>query len=262
MGWVADLSMKTVDTVCARIPYPPADRARLAEARIVAHRGAHHGGIIENTWPAFEAALELGAWGVELDVRWSADGVPVVMHDASPRRLFPAVHQPIAAMRSGALVRELPQVPLLEALVARLGGRLHLMIELKEPLDTAAKRARMARLLAPLTPVVDFHILSLEPVLFEGLGFLPPQCFLPVAQWNVHALSQQALMHGWGGITGHYLRLSDTLRQRHQAMGQALGTGFIRSENLLHREIGRGVDWVFTDHCHRLRPALERAREA
>ena len=47
---------------------------------IVAHRGASitHP---ENTLPAFEAAIGLGARIVELDVRVSADGVPVVMHE-------------------------------------------------------------------------------------------------------------------------------------------------------------------------------------
>lgn len=48
---------------------------------VVAHRGdaAHHP---ENTLPAFLAAADAGADMVELDVRLSADGVPVVRHDA------------------------------------------------------------------------------------------------------------------------------------------------------------------------------------
>ena len=45
------------------------------------HRGAA-GEAPENTLPAFELALEQGADGVEFDVRLSADGVPVVIHDA------------------------------------------------------------------------------------------------------------------------------------------------------------------------------------
>ena len=47
---------------------------------VVAHRGASavHA---ENTIPAFVAAREMGADWVELDVRLTADGVPVVHHD-------------------------------------------------------------------------------------------------------------------------------------------------------------------------------------
>ena len=52
---------------------------------VVAHRGAsaHQP---ENTLPSFEAALQAGADAVELDVRLTSDGVPVVMHDADVAR--------------------------------------------------------------------------------------------------------------------------------------------------------------------------------
>lgn len=48
---------------------------------VVAHRGAS-ATHPENTLDAFEAAVAAGADGVELDVRLTADGVPVVLHDA------------------------------------------------------------------------------------------------------------------------------------------------------------------------------------
>jgi glycerophosphoryl diester phosphodiesterase len=47
---------------------------------IIAHRGAS-GLAPENTLPAFDLAVAQGADGLELDVRLSADGVPVVCHD-------------------------------------------------------------------------------------------------------------------------------------------------------------------------------------
>ncbi|HET7620645.1 MAG TPA: glycerophosphodiester phosphodiesterase family protein [Gemmatimonadaceae bacterium] len=49
---------------------------------IIAHRGAS-GRAPENTMRSFELALEEGADALELDVRVSADGVPVVIHDAN-----------------------------------------------------------------------------------------------------------------------------------------------------------------------------------
>jgi glycerophosphoryl diester phosphodiesterase len=48
----------------------------------IAHRGASVAAP-PNTLAAFEKALELGADGIELDVRLCADGVPVVIHDAA-----------------------------------------------------------------------------------------------------------------------------------------------------------------------------------
>jgi glycerophosphoryl diester phosphodiesterase len=47
---------------------------------IIAHRGAS-GHAPENTLPAFERALELGAFEVELDVRMSRDGELFLFHD-------------------------------------------------------------------------------------------------------------------------------------------------------------------------------------
>lgn len=47
----------------------------------IAHRGAA-GEAPENTLAAFELAARQGADGIELDVHLTADGVPVIMHDA------------------------------------------------------------------------------------------------------------------------------------------------------------------------------------
>ncbi|MBT5074014.1 MAG: glycerophosphodiester phosphodiesterase [Kordiimonadaceae bacterium] len=53
-----------------------------------AHRGLHgpHTGFIENSLPAFNAALE-GGYGFELDVLLSRDNVAMVIHDTTLARL-------------------------------------------------------------------------------------------------------------------------------------------------------------------------------
>lgn len=51
-----------------------------------AHRGAS-GHAPENTLAAFEAAIRLGADGVECDIRESRDGALVVFHDATLQRI-------------------------------------------------------------------------------------------------------------------------------------------------------------------------------
>ena len=62
---------------------------------IIAHRGAS-AVASENTMAAFKRAMVLGADGIELDVRLTRDGVPVVIHDASLRR---------TGLREGAIAR-------------------------------------------------------------------------------------------------------------------------------------------------------------
>jgi glycerophosphoryl diester phosphodiesterase len=52
---------------------------------LVAHRGNARD-FPENTLAAFESALNLGLKFLELDVQLSADGVPIVIHDASLER--------------------------------------------------------------------------------------------------------------------------------------------------------------------------------
>lgn len=58
----------------------------MASPLIIAHRGASVERP-ENTLPAFRRALALEVDGIELDVRVTRDGVPVVYHDATLRRM-------------------------------------------------------------------------------------------------------------------------------------------------------------------------------
>jgi len=52
---------------------------------IIGHRGAS-AVAPENTLAAFREAIEVGADGIEFDVRLTRDGVPVVIHDSTLRR--------------------------------------------------------------------------------------------------------------------------------------------------------------------------------
>ena len=62
---------------------PDAPGARASHAPpLIAHRG-NALEFPENTLPAFESALQLGARNVELDVQLSRDRVPFVLHDAT-----------------------------------------------------------------------------------------------------------------------------------------------------------------------------------
>lgn len=74
----------------------------LAARPIIAHRGAS-GHAPENTLAAFQLAIEEGAEAIELDVRISADGVPVVLHDPTLDRTTdlagPVALRPLAELR-------------------------------------------------------------------------------------------------------------------------------------------------------------------
>jgi glycerophosphoryl diester phosphodiesterase len=83
----------------------------LALPLVIAHRGASWD-LPENTLPAFERAIELGADYVEFDVHADSDGRLVVMHDAP---------------RDGA------GYPTLDDVLDLCRGRIGTMVELKTP---------------------------------------------------------------------------------------------------------------------------------
>lgn len=102
----------------------------------VAHRGLHdmNGSRWENTLSAFEAAADAG-YAIECDVRLTSDGVPVIFHDSELKRLTGReghVHEHSAAeMRSFAVGGTSDRVPSLDDMLALVGGRVPLVIELK-----------------------------------------------------------------------------------------------------------------------------------
>ena len=118
---------------------------------VIAHRGASVDET-ENTLPAFERAIEVGADYVEFDVQASSDGGLVVFHDLRLDRLTPA-RGPLRA-RPLAELRELG-IPTLEEVLELTAGRVGVMVELKSPWlfrrhdivgsDDRAPRARRGR---------------------------------------------------------------------------------------------------------------------
>ena len=55
-----------------------------AQPKVVAHRGYWRtDGSAQNSIASFQKAAEIGCWGSEFDVWLTADGVPVVFHDAT-----------------------------------------------------------------------------------------------------------------------------------------------------------------------------------
>ncbi|MFE0132068.1 glycerophosphodiester phosphodiesterase [Streptomyces sp. NPDC059037] len=94
----------------------------------VAHRGDPYR-VRENTLPSLRSALERGADAVEIDVRVSRDGVPVLLHDATLKRLWDH-ERPLSAL-SVDEVRGLTGygVPTLEEAIEATEGH-RLMVDL------------------------------------------------------------------------------------------------------------------------------------
>ncbi|MGC9520602.1 MAG: glycerophosphodiester phosphodiesterase [Anaerolineae bacterium] len=196
---------------------------------ILGHRGASRRAP-ENTLAAFQAALEDGADGVELDVHVTEDGVPVVIHNGSVDQttdgtgLVNALSlDQIRALDAGSRFSATfagERVPTLEEVLAAYGERLLVNIELKpQSLPGADVVTPVARLIERLglqrriwvssfKPYLLFRMRQLAPEIPCGQLFsplsLPSLCLLPVTP--VEALHPHvSLLSRWSVWIAHRL---------------------------------------------------------
>jgi glycerophosphoryl diester phosphodiesterase len=256
------LLLPAIDRVYARLPQESPGAEQLKNVRIVAHRGAHAPRtLLENTLPAFDAALAQGAWGIEFDIRWTRDLVPVVIHDPGLLRVFGLPHE-VSRCTFAELAAVCPMVPRLADVIGRYGGRVHLMAELKaEPYPEPLRQNRiLGDLFAGLAPGQAFHLLAIDPGLFRLAPFAPPRACLPVARLNAAGFSRLAARAGYAGVAGHYRLVTEKIIRQQHTLGRKVGTGYAASRSVLLREIRRGVDWIFTNHAVRMQQILKQVQ--
>jgi glycerophosphoryl diester phosphodiesterase len=233
---------------------------------VVAHRGASSTHP-ENTVAAFEAAVELGAPAVELDVRLTADGHPVVMHDADVSRTTGGtgmVHE-----LTLELVRELnagtpeepARVPLLGEALEALSGRAGAVIEIKnlpgdpgyEPegesiVEAALAEIERARFEGPVL-VVSFNPRSIAAARASGAdvvtGLLSTDAIAPADAVELAASEGHGfVLPGSRGLMA--AGPQDVVRRAREARVR-LGTWTIDDREVFARLLDAGLDAVATN---------------
>lgn len=218
----------------------------MATPRIYAHRGASIAAP-ENTIEAYEAAREQGADGVELDVRRSADGSLVLVHDPT---------LPDGRSVAGTPADELPSsVPTLEAALDVLVG-LVVNIEIKnipvEPdFDPECVIAeQVVRLLhdrgrADRVVVSSFHLRTIDRVkaLDDGIetGFLT--LIEPTAAQSVALAADR----GHDAIHPYFLFVDGPLVGAAHERGLAVNTWTVDEPDPLRSLAALGVDGIVTN---------------
>jgi glycerophosphoryl diester phosphodiesterase len=108
--------------------------------RPIAHRGLHNAttGRIENTAPAFEAAIA-GGFAIECDLRPAANGLPVVFHDQTLDRLIEG-HGPVAHLAPSQLKAlryrgQDTRIQTFHDFLDQVSGRVPLFVEVKSEWD-------------------------------------------------------------------------------------------------------------------------------
>lgn len=208
----------------------------MKRALILGHRGAP-ALAPENTLESFRRALKLGADGFEFDVRRSADGRLVVVHDArvGARWVARSTYAELRATRRGAAM------PVLEE-VLREFGHAWLDIELKVPgieapvLDLAAKYCRRGHfVITSFSREVVAQVKALDPD--APVGWLLRRAVPPEA-WQELALNY---------LVPHLRALQPPLVKAARQRGLGLITWTVNASRDLRRALELGVDAVISD---------------
>jgi glycerophosphoryl diester phosphodiesterase len=144
MGFTTDRLLLLVVVAACSSPQQ-VQSVPVTKPRLVAHRGASHD-YPENTMAAFRRAFELGCESIELDVHLSKDGTPVVIHDASTKRVAGVDRavadqtlQELQALDAGRGER----IPSLAAVLAATPAGRTVFVELKSGPDTVPVVAKV-----------------------------------------------------------------------------------------------------------------------
>ncbi len=145
----------------------------MARPPLVISHAACAGHAPENTLAGVEKALALGADAVEVDVRATADGVPVLLHDETLDRTTdgrgPLRSLPLSAVRA-LDAGQGQRVPTLAEVVAAVRGRALLVAELKE----VGIEAQVEAALAPLGDE-GAEVWSFLPAVLARVGRMAPR---------------------------------------------------------------------------------------
>jgi glycerophosphoryl diester phosphodiesterase len=236
---------------------------------IAAHRGSS-GSAPENTLAAFRRATDEGADMIELDVRFSRDLYPVVIHDRTLRRTTNGrgrVHsspwQYLRSLDAGGWFAPRfagERIPLLSDVFDILPPEMPINVEVKtdgdrRPLPVLVDRlAELLRHCARRRPVIVSSFNHRFLMQFAPLAgpFALGALLLPVRHT---VLRPSTVARRLGATTVIYSRAQ--LRRRHvddaHAHGIRVGVYTVNTPVQLRRVKGYGVDLVFTDFPSRLR---------
>lgn len=101
----------------------------------IAHRGLHDADHDENSLGAFANAAASG-YAIELDVRLTRDGVPVVIHDSSLRRMTGVdevvSRATLADLKKMRLSESGEEIPTLSEALSQIRGQVPVLVEVKD----------------------------------------------------------------------------------------------------------------------------------
>lgn len=232
------------------------------QTAVFAHRGAKMVAP-ENTLPAFEQAIALGAQGIELDVQCSKDGVLVVMHNftvdettSGKGRVVDLTAAELSKLDAGSHFNAKfanVGVPTLEEVLAVITGDLKLNIEVKtqDPMG--------GREVEPLVELIQKHNLydqvivsSFNPITLLKLRHTDPQVALGLLYWGQELPA--FLREIWlspilrpEAFHPHHTLIDEEYMVWANAVPAAVNTWTVNDPDEARRLAALGVDTIITD---------------
>ncbi len=203
---------------------------------LLGHRGARRAAP-ENTFLAFELALEHGCDGFEFDVRKTSDAQAIICHDADIQRV------PVADNSYLNLAKLNPgPKPRLEDVVRRYAGRAFLDIELKVPqLDDC-----VTTILEQAPPQRGCCVSSFLPEVIESLHRAEPGIKLGFI------CDDQRRLDAWRKLPVDYVipqysMADEKLVGELHAAGKQVFVWTVNQEKEMRRMAALGVDAIISD---------------
>ena len=213
--------------------------------KIYGHRGAS-GLAPENTIEAFRLALSMGVDGIEFDVRATADGQPVLIHDRSLERTA-GVDRNVEELTLAELQGLAPQIPTLVALLELVGETAHLDIEVKQ----ARIEERVLETLSGF-PDVRWAISCFDWAVLERFRELSPGADIwLLANESEDVLYQHARRLGASGVAIAGAAIAAPVIERAHAAGLTVMAWTVNDVDVAGWLQGWGLDALCTDHPER-----------
>jgi glycerophosphoryl diester phosphodiesterase len=222
----------------------------------------------ENTLAGIDAAIAAAADGVEVDVRATRDGVPVLLHDATllrttgdPRDIHSIEPAQLASVRVIDPRRKLaPQpVPTLAEALAGVAGRCLLVIELKE----AGLERAVASLVRGAGAAPWCWIWTFDPEV--GVAARAALPAVPVSllvgrrtQASRYELLEIAVRAGFAGVSLERSWIDEQTVEHARRRGLCVYTWGVNAESEVRQVAALGVDALCSDDAA---PALAALRE-
>lgn len=215
--------------------------------KVIGHRGAA-AYVPENTLDSFREARRRGATWVEIDVKLTADGVPIVMHDSSLKRTM-GVDRLVAETPRADLPGDVPTFEAAIACFAGLGLGCNVEIKPCDGREVETARVTVATLRrcwpASLPPPLlsSFKAASLVAAREAAPEFARAILLGEIGEdWRSRADAVGAL-----GVNTNGAKLTAPRAVEIRKAGYALSVYTINDGDVAKALVGMGVDCIITD---------------